>query len=392
MPHHQSGSSAARATPAALPGVCHDAAVARIYEQLGSDITLITAPPGQPWALREAQQPPPPRETWALTHQLNLAEGIVAIALGKASSGLVALLATDRAVLAAFIAANAALAGLLPVEHPAGFVVFIRVNGPMPPSRTLGGFTWLADEASFTVLTRSPRRWDAFAGSTSPRASAPVRLDQLDWRPLGEFGLALLRDVLDRTHGEPFRSSSASQGRLQIPFWAALATRWLGVRYDAYRRAFQRQAGPAAPWEEVPRPLLARLVSELVVATPSAAASNYCPTPSELRRVMASMAVMAAAPVADGQALFRHCVAELVERSPGEVLTCAELQAAIAEHHRRQGRPMPSPAVAGRWTNLLMQELHNAKQQRNLEGDTGWCRGFRGFALRSPAALTQETR
>jgi len=367
-----------------LPGTCQDTAVARIYEQLGSDITLITAPPGQSWALREAQQPPPPRETWALTHQLNLAEGNVAVALGKASGGLAALLASDRKALADFIAANPALAGLLPVEHPAGSVVFIRVIGPMPASRTLGGFTWLADEASLTVLTRLPRRWDAFAGSTSPRASAPVRLDTLDWRPLGEFGLGLVYDALRLTHGSVFSNPVAGRRRLNSGFWLDYLPHALPLRFHVHRNEFQELDAAGRTWADRPRLVVMSRIDAAIRELIAQGGGSYQHTATELRNLVASLQRRLVCDVPEGREFFRSCVAACVVRRECCDVTMAEIRNAIAALHLAQGRPMPSVAMAGRWISKDMAELFNAPKHRNLIRAAGWQRGFHGVALCSP--------
>ena len=186
-------------------------------------------------------------------HQLELAEApFVSVALGAVSDNLCAVVLPDQIAADAMIAVNPTLReSALRVEHPDGTVaLLLRVASPAPATRRdASGFAWLSNGATVTVLVRDT--WCAARPGMPAAALKPLRLDTIDWRPLGEFGLALLRETLREQHGGIFSGSVAKKRRLNLPFWAAYLAGVLPLRFHAKRRVFQQQQPGGSPWTEL---------------------------------------------------------------------------------------------------------------------------------------------
>lgn len=353
----------------------HYQRVRHVAEILGAGTLLVPLRTGQPRlpTLAEAQSE---------EHQLDLAESDTGVALGLDSGGLCALVFPGRKVLEVFLAANPALRGVLCVEHLEGIVVFLRVEGPMPASRKDCGFTWLADGEFLTVLVRAKHGYQAFPPGKPSATPARVRLDALDWRPLGDFGLALLRDVLESAHGNHFSGSVAKRGRLNVNFWADLLSRVLSLRFHARRRQFQEQHTVTGSWEDRSRLVVSTLAGDCVWNVTAKWGQSYRASPAELRHLVARLQVLVARDVPEERQFFQQCLSAVVERRENSNVTNDELHAAISHLHRQEGRAMPSLTLAGRWMNQLMAELFSAPHHRNLVRDDKWRRGFHGFQLR----------
>ena len=301
---------------------------------------------------------------------------------GLRSGGLCALVLPDRTVLEAFLAANPALRGVLCVEHEGGIVIFLRVEGHIPSSRRDCGFAWLADGEILTVLVRAKNGYQAFPPGMPSATPAHVRLDALVWRALGDFGLELLRDILESAHGNHFCGSVAKRGRLNVNFWADFLSRVLSLRFHARRQQFQEQDTVTGSWADRSRLVVSNVAGDWVWNLTAKWRQPYRASPVELRHLVARLQVLVARDVPEERDFFRDCVAHSVKRSPGKTVTNAEIFAAITRQHREHGRPMPSTTLAGRWINEEMKELFCAPKHRNLLRDDLWKRGFHGFALR----------
>lgn len=353
----------------------HYQRVCRVAEILGPGTLLVALRTGQP-------RLPTLAESKSEEHQLDLAESDTGVALGPDSGGLCALVLQDRKVLEVFLAANPALRGVLCVEHEKGIVIFLRVAGSMPKSRKDAGFAWLADGEILTVLVRAKTGYQAFPPGMPPAAPARISLESIDWRSLGDFGLELLRDVLELAHGNRFSNSVAMRGRLNVNFWADFLSRVLSLRFHARRKQFQEQEALTGSWADHSRLVVSNLAGDWVWNLTGKWGQPYRASPAELRHIVARLQVLVARDVPEEREFFRDCVAHIVKRSPGSTVTNAEIFAAITRRHHEHGRPIPSATLAGRWINEEMKEQFCAPKHRNLLRGTHWKRGFHGFALR----------
>ena len=364
------------------PPATRDPAIHRLYAHLGPDTLLVEVPPGHPRFRLTVAGLPTLAESLTEAYQLGLAEGDVAVALGTASHGLCVLGFVNNPKMEAFLAGNPALRGACRVEHPGLTALLLRVDGAVPASRMDGDFVWLSDGSTLTVLMRTRRAWHAFPPG-KPLVPVPrVRLAELEWRSLGDFGMAILRDVLKQEHGALFKSPAAGQGRLHLSCWSELASKLLPIRFHAQRRQFQQQDPSSQTWQDCPREVIGKTVHNLVWELTAKWHHPYAPTPSEVRRLVARLQVAVARHVPEERDYFRDCVASSLERAPGSNVTNPELFAVIERQHQKHGRPMPSITRAGRWMNESMAELFSAPNHRNLRRGIHWKRGFRGFRLR----------
>jgi len=349
----------------APPPVTRDPAIQRLYTHLGPVTVLVEVEPGQPRFRLAAAGLPTLAASRTEPHQLCLAEGGVAVALGAASDGLHALVFADKVKLAKFIAGNPGLRGACHVEHPHGTAILVRVDGPAPASRVDDDFVWLSDDSTLTVLMRAGHGWHAFPPGKPPAHVPRVRLDTLDWRPLGDFGLALLRDVLAAQHGVPVRTSRAAQGRLNLRFWTAFLARTQPLRYHARRRQFQQRPAGAPRWDDVSPVTVAKLAGEAVLATTIAWCNRYQPTPWEAEQLVTRLRQATSQEVMDEEQFFAACLQDVVERCAGANVTTKEVLALIERMHRKAGVTMPSATSSARRLKRLMQEQFGIPRSNN---------------------------
>lgn len=375
----------------AAPPVTRDPAIHRLYATLGSDTLLVELPPGPPRFRLAVAGLPTLAESLKEAYQLGLAEGDVAVALGAASDGLNALGFADKVMLDTFIADNPALRGACRVEHSDFTALLLRVDGPVPASRVDGALMWLSNGSTVTVLTRARRGWHAFPPG-KPLAPVPrVRLDALDWRSLGVFGMTLLRDVLTQQNGGPFRSSVAAQGRLNPGFWTAFLPRVMDVRYHASRRQHQQRPAGAPRWMDVSPATVAKLTSDAVSTFTTQWLTPYRPTPWETQRLVARLRQATTVEVPDEQAFFAACVRAAVERHDGSDVTTKEGLAAIEVLHCQHGLAMPSKMLGERWLKRCMREFFGVPCTNNCLRENclhkGCLRGYQRMRARVPLGV-----
>lgn len=361
-----------------------DSALHRLYANLGPATVLVEVDSGQPRFRLAAAGLPTLAASRTEAHQLCLAEGDVAAAFGAVSDGLHALGFADKVKLDTFIADNPGLRGARIVEHPGYAALLLRVDGPAPNSRADGDFMWLSDGSTVTVLLRAGHGWHAFPPGKPPASVPRMRLDTLAWNSLNDFGLTLLRDVLEAAHGNRFSGSVAKRGRLNGNFWADFLSRVLSMRFHARRKQFQEQDAATGSWDDRSQLVVSNLAGGWVWKLTAKWGQPFRASPAELRHLVARLQVLVARDVPEERDFFRDCLLAVVERCEDSNVTNDELHAAISHLHRQEGRPMPSLTLAGRWMNQLMAEMFSAPHHRNLVRDDKWKRGFRGFQRREP--------
>ncbi|MEQ2006368.1 MAG: hypothetical protein ABMA26_06195 [Limisphaerales bacterium] len=355
----------------------------RLYARFGPDTLLVEADPRHPRFRLAVAGLPTLAESLADAHQLCLAEGDIAVALGKASDGLNALGFADKVKLDKFIADNPALRGACRVEHSGFTALLLRVDGAAPASRGDGAFMWLSNGSTLTVLMRARRGWQAFPPG-KPLVPVPrVRLDKLDWRALGVFGQTLLRDVLTQQNGGPFRSSVAAQGRLNLGFWTAFLPRVMDVRYHASRRQFQQRPAGAPRWVDVSPATVARLTSDAVSTFTTQWLTPYRPTPCETQRLVARLRQATTVEVPDGQSFFAACVRAAVERHDGSDVTTKEALATIEVLHCQHGLAMPSKMLGEQWLKRCIREFFGVPCTNNCSRKKKCKRGYRTVRIRT---------
>lgn len=376
---------------APAPPVTRDPAIHRIYAHLGPDTLLVEVEPRQPQFRLAVAGLPTLAASRTEAHQLCLAEGDVAVALGAASDGLCVLGFVDRVKLDTFIADNPTLRGALRVEHPNFTALLLRVDGPAPTSRMDDVFIWLADGSTFTVLMRARCGWHAFPPGKLRVPVSRVRLDALNWHPLGDFGLALLRDVLAPQHGVPFRSSVAAQGRLNLGFWTAFLSRVMDVRYHASRRQYQQRPADAPRWDDVASATVVKLAGDTVSAFTTQWGVPYRPTPWETQRLVARLRQEITVEVPDEQSFFAACVRAAVERHDGSDVTTKEVLVAIEVLHCQHGLAMPSKTLSERWLKRCMREFFGVPCTNNCLRENclrkGCLRGYQRMRARVPLGV-----
>ncbi|MEQ2005823.1 MAG: hypothetical protein ABMA26_03410 [Limisphaerales bacterium] len=350
--------------------------IRRIYAHLGPDTVVIEVEPGQPRFRLAVEGLPTLATSLTLAHQLKLAESSrtksdIALALGALSGGLGALVFPDRAVLEVFLAANPALRSALRVEHTPGTVIFLRVEGAIPASRTTSSCTWLADGAILTLIVRARQDWSALPASKPSATPACVRFDAIDWRPLGDFGLSLLREVLTQQHGAPLRGSAADHGRLNLVFWAAFLSHALPLRHHAKRRQFQIWQPTIARWEDVSPAMVGKVASEAVLSNTRTWSKPYQPTPWETKQLVSRLRPATSEEVMDGELFFAACVKGVVECYPGANVTTKEALAVIETMHRKQGVAMPSATSSARLLKRLMKDMFGIPRSNNGHPEEG---------------------
>lgn len=355
--------------------------IERFRTALGPNTLLVPLPSGQPTIRHSGFSPPTPAIVATAGYQLDLAERDIALAPGRPSGGLCALVIPhgDDAWVG-MLAANPVLRQSLRVEHPAGMVLFLRPQGTVPASVRDGGRAWLGDGALLTIKVRGG--WTALPPGTPMREPVNVRLEELDWRPLGSLGRSLLRDALLPQHDQLFTSSVASRGRLNLRFWPSYLLADLRLRFHARRGVFEQHDAVAAAWVERVQTVVLQLADRAVRQATAEWGAAYYPRPVELCRLVAQMKVGGAVDVPDAREFIRQCLVGGLIRQPGTRVTGAEVLDMIARRHQQNGRPMPSRSLAGRWINELVFELFSAPQHRNLKPNRKWARGFRGLRLR----------
>jgi len=356
----------------------------------GPNTLLVPLPSGQPTIRHSGFSPPTPAIVASAGYQLDLAERDIALAPGRPSGGLCALVIPhgDDAWVG-MLAANPQLQQSLRVEHPDGMVLFLRPRGTIPASVRDGGRAWLGDGALLTIKVRGG--WTVLPSGTPVREAVNVRLEELDWRPLGSLGRSLLRDALLPQHGALFDSPVAARGRLNLRFWSAYLLADLRLRFHARRGVFEQHDTGAGAWVERVQPVVQQLAEQAVHQATAEWGTAHHPRPVELCRLVAQMKVGGAVDVPDAREFIRQCLVEGLVRQPGTRVTGAEVLAMIARRHQQNGRPMPSRSLAGRWINELVFELFSAPQHRNLKPNRKWARGFRGLRLREESVSAADS-
>ncbi len=322
---------------------------------------------------------------------LDLAELGVALALGEPSAGLCGLQFTRGNGLDGFLAANPALHPTLRVEQAGTITLLLRVDGPLPSSRSGEDVAWLSTGSFLPVIRRQPTPWHGLAGCVTPNPAPAVKLAELDWRPLGSLGRSLLRDALLPQHGPVFASPVAARGRLNLRFWSAYLLADLRLRFHARRGVFEQHDTGVGAWVERVQPVVQQLADQAVHQATAEWGSAHQPRPVELRRLVAQMKLAGTVDVPDAREFFRQCLVEGLVRQSGASVTGAEVLGMVARRHQQDERPMPSRSLAGRWINALVFEIFSAPQHRNLKPDRKWARGFRGLCLREDGVSTADS-
>lgn len=357
--------------------------IRRLYAHVGPDTLLVEVEPGQPRLRHAVAGLPTLAESLTEAHQLDLSETDVAVALGAASAGLCALGFADKPMMEAFMSANPGLRSALRVEHSGFTAVLLRVDGPMPASQMDGAFMWLSNGSTLTMLIRAGRGWHAFPPGKPSAIPPRVRLDALGWRPLGVFGMRLLRDVLAAQHGPMFRSSVAAQGRLNPNFWTALLPRVMDVRYHASRRQYQQRPAGAPRWVDVASATVVKLTGDTVAAFTTQWGAPYRSTPWETQRMVARLRQAITVEVPDGQSFFAACVRAAVERHDGSDVTTKEALATIEVLHSQHGLAMPSKMLGEQWLKRCMREFFGVPCTNNCSRKKKCKRGYRTVRIRT---------
>src|SRR5437899_2968311 len=135
--------------------------VAPLEKLLGEDVFFVPCEWGtKKPLLTYVERPFESTKTEAYRAVFSVQDVNVAVYLGKASGGLCAIDFDRDEDLAAFLAANPALANTTRSRGSRGGMLWLRVKGEIPESCNAANFEWRADKRLSTISGRHPAGMD----------------------------------------------------------------------------------------------------------------------------------------------------------------------------------------------------------------------------------------
>ncbi len=236
---------------------------------LGEDVFFVPCA----WGTKEplvtyVERPFAGTKTPAYRAVFDATETNIAVYLGKASGGLCAIDCDADEDMAAFLAANPALANTTHSRGSRGGMLWVRVSGEFPPSCKSERFEWRADGNLSTIYGRHPKGMIYQLVSDAPPVT--VAFEDIVWpegweRPWEEDAEAKLR----QSYGEPFYTNDKGViTTINEAYWAGLHATENIILHEPDEKTFYRYNGDTGIYEvESPDAIRSKISTRMLEAS-----------------------------------------------------------------------------------------------------------------------------
>ena len=198
----------------------------------------------------------------------DVTETNIAVYLGKASGGLCAIDCDADEDMAAFLAANPALANTTHSRGSRGGMLWVRIEGEFPKSCKSERLEWRADGNLSTIYGRHPKGMDYQL--VCDAAPVVLAFDDIVWpagweRPWEEDAEVTLR----QTYGEPFYTNDKGViTTINEAYWAGLHAAENILLHEPDEKSFYRYNGKTGIYEvESPDAIRSQLSTRMLEAS-----------------------------------------------------------------------------------------------------------------------------
>lgn len=317
-------------------------------------------------------------------YQRRLASGEIGVPCGRLNQGLCALQVHSVAAVQPLLDANAPLRDALATEIPDGAVFWIRAVGVTPPTLRGKSLSWLADDAVVIIQHAPPASsgWSVIRPG-SPAVLKPMHLDLSVDADLDEH---FARHRIQHRHGDPFLLPPQGGRRVNSGFWAAYATRHLGIRFHPSTRLFDWLApGRQQPSVISPEFLAQQLGKLIFVATDGI--QTHRASREELLDVLEQLRIEAAVEEFDFLPAIEAFVRDRIVPQRFQSITSDELLVAFEEFRVSRNLPPISAGCCVQHVGAVLARLHGTRASHSIMRGGRPHRGFRAVSLRKTPLL-----